>query len=457
VLKQNAPVKSTSGEGFSFEDKTVAFYVAHLLNGTPPFGIEFGRLVRIDCQVGSQGWELDDLLLTFEAGGQAVRCALSIKSNRQFSSKAAPGDYVEAGWAQLLQVRSKVFNSANDYVGIATAIHSPEVRESLNQLIKLARGQEPKHLHTHVSGGGTISEVSLQIYESMRCPTSIRKSGDETLPGVLLRRMVFREFDFAEAISERESVALSLCEDALIDGGLDGARMLWEALLALANKTRTEGGYVDLPRLLATLRSRFTLRAHPDFEPDWRRARERNRHLLELVDSRLGGVIHIQRTAELAQLSSQLRQHRILIVRGTSGSGKSALTKSWLESQLENGLQTLYIRAEDLQRQADKSAAEILGLRWQLSEFLASSPSPSSVLVIDGLENCYSRESFQAIKDLVAAADLSNTDSLGESLSRAKRRSGHVCKPTSCALQLANLQIPGSCSLAIFPMNNSMR
>src|SRR5579872_5976787 len=108
---RNAPIKSTSGEGFSFEDKAVAFFLCHLLSGSLPLGPEFGRLTRLDCQVRSQGWELDDLLLSFTRDGVTSRCALSIKSNRQFTGTGAPPDLVEAIWRQVLHVRSQVFDS----------------------------------------------------------------------------------------------------------------------------------------------------------------------------------------------------------------------------------------------------------------------------------------------------------------------------------------------------------
>lgn len=406
VLKQNAAIKSTSGEGFSFEDKTVAFFLGQLLIGTLPFGVELGRLQRLDCQVRSQGWELDDLLMTCSANGQTSRCAFSIKSNRQFTTGGAPANLVHAAWAQLLHTRSNVFDSNRDFIGIITAIHPPKTRENLNELLKLARGQDPTELNTHVATGGSVSASALRMYDSFRCPSEWAKPREVLLPGMLLRRFLFREFDFAETTSERESAALSLCEQALLGPDLDTARSLWEALLALANKIRTQGGYIDLPRLLAGLRNRFALRDHPDFETDWRSMHERTRRYLEMLEAKLGGTFHVSRHAELEQLSEKVGEHGIILVRGPSGSGKSALVKSWLEGQTECKVLALWVRGEDLQRHSDKPLMETLGLRWPLDQFLASSTATSSILVIDGLEGCYSREGYQSVKDLIAACSL---------------------------------------------------
>ena len=47
--------------------------------------------------------------------------------------------------------------------------------------------------------------------------------------------------------------------------------------------------------------------------------------------------------------------------------------------------------------------AEIWGLRSSLAEFFASSPASNAMLVIDRLEACYSQESYQHVKALLAA------------------------------------------------------
>ena len=257
--KQNAPIKSTSGEGFTFEDKVVAYFLCRLLSGVVTFGAELGRLVRLDCQVRSQGWEFDDLFLSFKSTGQPARCALSIRSNRQFTAVSAPTDLVNTAWSQLLHLQSSVFDADRDYFGIVTAKHSPEVRESINTLIKLARGQEPSALQAHVLAPGSVSSETARLHDSFKCPSEFTKLDTLQAPGAVLRRFCFSEFDFDEAVSEQEATALSLCEQALFEGTLEGARSLWESLLVLANNTRTKGGYLDLPSLLASLRNRFAL------------------------------------------------------------------------------------------------------------------------------------------------------------------------------------------------------
>jgi len=124
------------------------------------------------------------------------RLGLSIRSNRQFTGASAPADLVNAAWAQLLHVRSQVFDSNYDFVGILTAIHSAEVRENLNTLLKLARGQEPNALQVHVTSGGSVSAETVRLHDSFRCPSELAKPEVAQASGMLLRRFLFREFDF---------------------------------------------------------------------------------------------------------------------------------------------------------------------------------------------------------------------------------------------------------------------
>jgi hypothetical protein len=60
LSKTVAPTKSTSGEGFTVEDKVAAMCAATLLLGRSPFAGLPGRLTRIDFQVAVDHWDLGD-------------------------------------------------------------------------------------------------------------------------------------------------------------------------------------------------------------------------------------------------------------------------------------------------------------------------------------------------------------------------------------------------------------
>ena len=52
-------------------------------------GVDFGRIKRLDFRTRADGWLLDDVLVTLQQGDVDLRCALSIKSNAQFSDRSA--------------------------------------------------------------------------------------------------------------------------------------------------------------------------------------------------------------------------------------------------------------------------------------------------------------------------------------------------------------------------------
>jgi len=249
------------------------------------------------------------------------------------------------------------------------------------------------------------------MHDSFVCPPAFVDPAPPLKPGRVLRRFVFREFDFEEVVSDRESTAISICEQMLLNGDLAAGKTLWEALLAVANKVRTQGGFMDLPKLLTVLRERFSFRAHPDFAADWRNLNESTQRHLDLIDGRLGGTLHVPRPAELKLLNDRLQKSKKTFVRGASGSGKSALVKTFAEEKPRTERQIIWVRGENLQRFPEKSIAQIMGLQWPLGQLLATSTAKESILVIDGVENCHSREAYLNIKSLVEACSVDSAES----------------------------------------------
>jgi hypothetical protein len=82
-VKKKAPVQATGGGGFSYENAVAARFLLDLLAGTNALGVDFGRITRIDWQVGDAGWLADDLVITCKLSGTGRTAALSIKSAQQ--------------------------------------------------------------------------------------------------------------------------------------------------------------------------------------------------------------------------------------------------------------------------------------------------------------------------------------------------------------------------------------
>ena len=141
-----APPKSTAGGGFVFEDKACAWFMAHMLGDELPLGAGLGPLERLDFQTRPEGWLLDDMLLTLNGGDGKHRCAISIKSNAQFTQSSAPSDFVRLAWEQFLGEGSSSFDKDSDLMGLITAPLPTEMRESLDFVVTTARDGDPQLL-----------------------------------------------------------------------------------------------------------------------------------------------------------------------------------------------------------------------------------------------------------------------------------------------------------------------
>jgi hypothetical protein len=127
VAKQIAPPKATGGGGFVFEDKPASYFLACLLSGQPPRDPSLGLLSRVDFQTRVDGWFLDDLLLTLIFGGDIRRCALSVKSNQQFTANAAPREFVTLAWEQFLHEGTTHFRRDRDLLGLVVTSFPQEL------------------------------------------------------------------------------------------------------------------------------------------------------------------------------------------------------------------------------------------------------------------------------------------------------------------------------------------
>ena len=93
-----ATPKQTSGAGFAFEDKVVAYYLCWMLIGNVRFRSFESPINRIDCQTRVDGWLLDDLLLTCINADHTSRTRFYTGCAKYRSLwNGIPGDYDQVG------------------------------------------------------------------------------------------------------------------------------------------------------------------------------------------------------------------------------------------------------------------------------------------------------------------------------------------------------------------------
>jgi ATPase family associated with various cellular activities (AAA) len=400
MAKEIATPKVTAGGGFSFEDKTVAYLLACLLDDKPPLDSNLGTIELLDFQVRVDGWHLDDVVITLNANGTRRRCAMSVKSNQQFTKDAAPGEFVTAAWEIFLDPGRMNFDRTHDLLGIATAPLDAEFHSQLHELLSWARAQRSGDLPGRVAEKGYGNNLKRSLLKSFACPAGLAAAQGRTNAGTgeMLKCVQHVTFDFELVPSNDLARAISLCREALRSGELLEAEKLWDALCGIARDNRPVSGSIDITRLLDLVRGRFHLKSYPQFGSDWGRIAEYTKDNIVRISDLIGGKAALVRGAEETALKSSDSVFTALI--GPSGCGKTVLAKKVVQLASENQA-TFWINAASLDTPDFRAFESNLNLQHSLADLFAACPVASAILVIDGLDRQFNDSVFENAATLV--------------------------------------------------------
>jgi hypothetical protein len=410
--KRVAAPKVTGGGGFVFEDDTAAYFLACLLAGHPPLDPSLGFLTRLDFQTRADGWLLDDLLLTLTSRRITRRCALSVKSNQQFTSRSAPAEFVKAAWEQLLHEGTDVFDAELDHFGIVTSPLPVVLSHSIQRLVSLASREDSELLARRSTMEGFMAEDDRNLLSSLACPPDLaaRHSEQRTQTGEFLKRLQHLEFDFEHQSSTRSREAVAKCRGALLSNSLDEAVDLWGELRMIAQAHRPKAGYLDLKSLADELRHKFQLKDFPEYQADWERLLRVTRDNLAIIRAKVGGIVSIPRNDDYAKLSAGFGARKAVVIRGPSGCGKTVLTKRCAEETLARS-KVLWMDANTLETIDLISLEPRLGLSNRLRDVLRSTADGGPLLVIDGVDRLFSEQAFRNIAILLECIELGAANS----------------------------------------------
>jgi len=393
MAKEISPPKVTGGAGFGFEDKVAAYFLACLLADEPPLDAQFGLIRRIDFQTRVDGWHLDDILLTLSAGSDTRSCALSVKSNQQFSTNSAPSEFVLAAWETFLEPGATSFDRAKDLLGLTTSPLDPAFQTQLDELLKWSRVQDTATLTRRVETAGFGSEVKRSLLKSFACPEPLASHHkiSQKQTGELLRCVQHLMFDFDNEPSSAAANALRRCRAALVSGDFGEARQLWEALCVIARDYRPQSGFIDLGRLLDLLRNRFRLKSYPQHAPDWLALQRYSYNNLAVIPDQIGGKVRLPRDEELKRIGEVMDHFTALI--GPSGCGKTVLAKRFAQRKLGSAT-VLWFDAQNFNRKDFGDFENALGLKYPLIDLSRSYPDPLGCVIVDGLDRAFDPRTF---------------------------------------------------------------
>jgi hypothetical protein len=407
MAKASAPAKLTGGRGFCYEDLVAARFLLAMLGAAHPLGPDLGQLVRIDWQSGDAGWRLDDLALTFGAGDEERCAGMSNKSHKQVTEGGFNDTFTRACWEQRLGVSTtRPFREDRDLLVLVTGVLADGVRTGWDALLGAAieTAAAPERLVARLQppatqGGGSLSsEMQRSLFESLRCPADLQAgaSTDDVATARLARHVRLLHLDFESVPSRALTEALAECRGALEGGTDEKAQELWNALVGIAWRKRGRGGSIDLRELLSRLRRQFSLRGHPDYQPDWDEVDRRSRERSEAVGLSVGNTSPLSRRSVRRRLSRHLHEGRACVVVGESGGGKSAVVRRLGEG---GRYRLVWLTGDQLHSGRQSAFEEHLGLRHPFTQVLAASPR-RCLVVFDGVEG-FSEPALQLVARLI--------------------------------------------------------
>jgi len=402
---------ASGGGGEQFESRVGAHYLSLMLARTAVIGLDTGPLATLAFQTGSEGWLLDDLLLTVDTPEGISRLALQVRSNfTPTHSDAGFRDLLNKAWRHFLGQTSVEFNISRDKIGIATGFLNLKVKQHLFELLRWAKSiHDSKIFFSRVRDHGPTSKEKRGFLELFSCPVDVspQKTSDEQFHQ-FLRALVIVDFDFNSPNSASESTCIERCQQVLEEPDPPKAQLLWQRLIIIAGDHKKNGGTLDCPHLLRLITPHVRLKDVSDFSEDWKRLREYSRSFTNLVPTKIGQT-HVLREHLLAKLSALVIAYPTTVVLGEPGCGKSSLLCEFLEER-QSEADCLWCDAASLDQSSLAAWSNAIGLTRPLRQILDTGNRPQQWLVVDRVDRLVTDKAIKCFAQLLVAAGIQERD-----------------------------------------------
>ncbi len=352
---------------------------------------------QLQSQVSALGWHIDDLLVTAVQQPKPQRIALSCKSNQQVSSAGLPADFVLRAWQQWEEAKSGPMDRLSDHLALVTRGRHAEFDEAWSDIRNWCSGGDAALAIARIRQ----TRKHATVFDSVKAPNGrIKKARDEKTVE-LIRHLNVVPLDFQLDNSTSLKDGIKRCRGLLVSVSQEEAEHLWRDLVAEATTARLGHGTITLTELWLKLRTKFSLKHHLDFEASWKTLTAITKDYKRVIETVLPSGYGIERKEETAKLADLLHSQTVTVVYGESGSGKSALVKTTLDSKFADWTQ-VWLGPEQIEAATSEVNRAKLPLSHPLIEVLRVSATGQSVLVIDAAERL-NADCLPRIKQLIEA------------------------------------------------------
>lgn len=354
--------------------------MVHMIQGAP-IPLVGGTASQVQAQVSALGWEIDDLLVTTDAG----RLALSAKGNAQVTAAGLPKDFVERAWSQW-RGATDIMDRAKDHLALVTNIRIPLFDAPWKEIRAACENVDP------TLGLARIRQNRKQtlVFQSVCAVQPIPRDEDAV---ELIRHLHVLPLDLEAEHSTERSAALAQIRGMLASADVTEAEDVWKCLyLEVAPRIRLSRGTLTLQDLWEELKHRFRFLNRPDFSADWRHLDQVTSDNKLRIETELSSGYILPRAAASNELLAAITSNPVVELFGESGTGKSALLKRVAESHLADWAQ-VWLRPEDLVNVLSASGRARSGLKHTVEEILTTTPAARGLLVLDSAERISQEDS----------------------------------------------------------------
>ena len=350
--KQPVPSPAATGDaGGQFDQHVGAFHLALLLVGAVPPVLTNTSVVEVSFQNRHRGWRTDDLLVVGVTGA-GVQRKLVAQVKRKFTIAASDEDCrkVFTGLWDDFQAKDR-FNASEDRLAVITLHGTSTLLNTFNSLLDCATGSiDSTEFDSRINSDGFISKKAKTQNDVIKL--FLTEHVDEPLRDddywQFLRVINIISYDLNTPTAQTEAFVLSLL--ALygikdVQGAITTAEGTWARLLKLVGQGRPKAATYRRENLPSEITECHTTIPTVDSQ-NLQALIGHGRIVRDNIKSTIGDSYEIDKSTELIALSTKLNEHRVVIVTGVAGSGKSALAKK-LFSQIENNHLVLAFQATE--------------------------------------------------------------------------------------------------------------
>lgn len=378
----------TGGAGFTYEDAVVAQYLAAMVAGTTAAALD-GRVVqRVAQQQADFGEPLDDVIVDAAslADGTVMRLSLQVKRSLRISEAETNTDFrdvIKYSWQTL---QKPDFREHIDRVGAVTGSVAEEMFRAFATVCEWARASDTTAAFMQrFVDDGNASATHRAVAEAVR---KVAQEGaplsDDQLYRLLSHLALIR-FDFLHAGSTHESEAIVSLQRALAPGQSVRAGDLWDLLRQFARDGAGRSAVHTRASLVRALAG-WRFAGAPAFAGDMQTLRDSTRHWLDQQADDIGGT-HLTRQVLRDQLGAQMAAHRLTLIKGLPGTGKTVLLRDLVQELVTDGI-TLFLTANRLSGRSWSEYARAIGLVTTSIEPLLVEVAATghATILIDGLD-----------------------------------------------------------------------